>query len=174
MVDYSNVIDAEYKKALSDDNMGAHLPRLAELASRCRKVTEFGTRNGISTIGLLKGCSNVTTYDIELTERSDLLKCLGIDVRIEDVWNSACVIEPTDMLFTDTVHDYRYLKRELALHASKVRRFIAVHDTEAAAEFGHNWTGGLKYAIEEFLWEGTFKQISHSMGCCGMTVLERV
>jgi hypothetical protein len=39
-------------------------------------------------------------------------------------------IEPTDLLFIDTWHVYGHLKRELAKHAGKVRKYIIMHDTE--------------------------------------------
>ena len=38
-------------------------------------------------------------------------------------------IEPTDLLFIDTLHTYTQLSQELKLHASKVKKYIILHDT---------------------------------------------
>ena len=43
-----------------------------------------------------------------------------------------------DVLFVDTWHVYGHLKRELALHAPRVRRFIAMHDTTIDWEVGES------------------------------------
>lgn len=43
-----------------------------------------------------------------------------------------------DLLFIDTWHVYGHLKRELALHAPRVRRFIAMHDTEVDKDEGES------------------------------------
>jgi hypothetical protein len=38
-------------------------------------------------------------------------------------------IEETELLFIDTYHYYAQLKKELKLHAGKISRYIAFHDT---------------------------------------------
>jgi hypothetical protein len=61
-------------------------------------------------------------------------------------------IEPTDMLFIDTFHVYEQLRRELALHAGKARRFIVLHDTTTFGEKGEReGSRGLWPAVAEFL-----------------------
>lgn len=167
-------INGLYARACENTNMGAHVPRLYELAKQCNHVTEFGTREGVSTIGLLYASPRkLFTYDIVRCPEVNILEEFGAVFRKKNVWDSDCNIEETDMLFTDTIHDYRYLKRELSLHAGKVRKFIAIHDTGSSGEFGNNWTGGLTAAIEEFLWEGEFEEMAFYDDCCGMTVLGR-
>lgn len=43
-----------------------------------------------------------------------------------------------DLLFIDTWHVYGHLKRELALHAPRVRKYIAMHDTTIDWEVGES------------------------------------
>ena len=99
------------------------------------------------------------------------------------------------MLFIDTWHVYGHLRRELAAHHAKVRRFIAMHDTEVDGERGEalrngqniteavaasgysveDVSTGLKRAIEEFL-------ADHPEWCIdsvyvnnnGLTILRRI
>jgi hypothetical protein len=52
-------------------------------------------------------------------------------------------IEETDLLFIDTEHTFDQLSVELKLHGSKVRKYIAFHDT-ATCE-------GLFLAIDDFI-----------------------
>jgi hypothetical protein len=64
------------------------------------------------------------------------------------------VIEETDLLFIDTWHVYEQLEQELALHASRVRRHLVLHDTMIYGEVGETpGHRGLLPAIEEFLSE---------------------
>jgi len=85
-------------------------------------------------------------------------------------------IEPTDMLFIDTDHNYKQLKSELAIHHDKVKKYIVFHDT---------YTCGLKHAedpnergiltaIIEFMtdhpeWKFKYHVINNN----GLTVIER-
>ena len=78
-------------------------------------------------------------------------------------------IEECDMLFIDTYHCYNQLKSELDLHANKVKKYIAMHDTVSYAtrdegmahwvtnEMKNNYRDEGKYglilAINEFLEE---------------------
>ena len=65
------------------------------------------------------------------------------------------VIEETDLLFIDTLHNYVQLKKELELHSSKVKKYLIFHDTTTFESNGESYTGekeiGLWPAIEEFL-----------------------
>ena len=57
----------------------------------------------------------------------------------------AVEIDPTDVLFIDTRHDYDQLAAELARHAEEVRRAIALHDTTAFGDRGE--TPGARGAL---------------------------
>jgi len=77
-------------------------------------------------------------------------------------------------LFIDTYHSYDQLKRELALHADKVRKFIVLHDTEAFGMVGEDGKKlGLIGAIKEFVDEGIWQIYVELMNNNGLTVLTR-
>lgn len=139
-----------------------HMPVLRKYASRCNRVTEFGTRWVVSTWAFMAGRpKSLTSFDI------DHFSIYGVDPNIldsvssklgvcfkfyqEDVLKSENVFE-TDFLFIDTVHSYKQLKMELHLHASKVKKYIAFHDTvsfgeenEAEIDLKEDWSEELKY-----------------------------
>ena len=171
-------LDEWYDRVCKDDNMGAHAPRLRKLASECAHVTEFGTRQCNSTVAMLASRpERLVTYDIVKCQEVSAIEALfipGFEFREQNVWHKSCFIEPTDMLFTDTTHAYRYLKREFELHASKVKKYIAIHDTFTCGMFQHADAGGLDAAIEELVWDVDFEIIAKYNDCCGMTVLKRV
>ena len=103
-------------------------------------------------------------------------------------------IEETDLLFIDTWHIYGHLKRELNTHHSKVKKYIAMHDTELDKIKGESirsgWdinqqskdsgyppeeiSQGLQKAIDEFLENHTewsiFKVYTNNNG---LTILRR-
>jgi hypothetical protein len=87
----------------------------------------------------------------------------------------AVEIEPTDLLFIDTRHDYDQLRRELDRHAAQVRRYIALHDTTTFGADGETpGCRGLWPAVEEFLAAGDFRPARRDTNNNGLTVLERV
>jgi hypothetical protein len=72
-------------------------------------------------------------------------------------------IEPCDLLFIDTWHDYLQLKQELTRHHNNVNKYIILHDTNTFAfeDEPLDWNNpvvietnlpkGLCPAIDEFL-----------------------
>lgn len=156
-----------------------HLPKLKELSSQSNHVTEFGVRGGVSTIALLSGQpQKLISYDIhpcpsflwDVTESTDFR---FIQQNVLNI-----TIEPTDFLFIDTLHTYQQLSRELYLHSSNVRKWIAFHDTELFGLQGENYEGkvveGLRKAINEFLESNpNWKQIYHTSENNGLTIIEK-
>src|SRR5207244_1668383 len=134
------VLGVLYEQACSiPSDIHEHLPTLYQLARECRHVTEMGTRAGVSTAALLYAQPAVLVcYDLErLPELDRLLAAAGrtkVLFRQEDVL--VADIEETDLLFIDTWHVYDQLRKELALHAGKVRRYIVLHDTTTFGEYG--------------------------------------
>lgn len=145
------------------------LPVLRRFASECSHVTEFGIRTAVSTTALLAAQPDVLiSYDLELNHHflDNLARFKGRtnfqyrqgDTRLID-------IEPTDLLFIDTVHQYRQMKVELARHSSKVRKYLACHDTNIYrfTDEGETDTAikGIWPAIEEWFnrepWEMCFE-----------------
>jgi hypothetical protein len=116
-----------------------HLPVLKEYASKCDHVTEFGVRWVVSTWAFMAG-SPKTLESFDVMD----FRSWGIDPVVLDnaaseagvefkFWHDNVLVtdkvKETDLLFIDTIHSYKQLKMELHLHASKVRKYIAFHDT---------------------------------------------
>jgi hypothetical protein len=159
-------------------DINEHLPTLYELASRCRHVTEFGTRKGVSTTALLFAQpEKLVCYDVKQYPQVLRLQALAAPTRFdfhkEDVLKAE--IEETDLLFIDTWHVYEQLREELRRHADKVRRYIVLHDTTTYGERGQApGSRGLWPAVEEFLARGTFRLKERRTNNNGLTVLEAV
>jgi hypothetical protein len=84
-------------------------------------------------------------------------------------------IEPTELLFIDTLHTYGQLKGELDRHAGKVKKWIILHDTETfGIKSEIEGESGLWPAVEEFLAAGGWKIVERRTNNNGLTVLERV
>lgn len=160
-----------------------HLPVLYEYAKKCDHVTEMGARSGNSTSAFLyANPKKFISYDYQYTNPEphlvrDVNKLIDIfekskeqGVNCEYVGADVLEIEieETDMLFIDTWHCYEQLKKELELHASKVKKYIAFHDTYTFGVRGEGYpsmdknhpqkdnldgTGGIRPAIDEFLSE---------------------
>lgn len=142
-----------YEDALKEySDISEHLPTLKRLASKCSHITEFGVRTGNSTLALLAGLrptDKLVSYDIN--------DCSGVTDDPRWTFKKAdtsklFLIDKTDMLFIDTLHDYAQVVDELQ-HALAVRKYIVFHDIVL---FGSNdeSTGkgpGIMMAILEFL-----------------------
>lgn len=139
-------------------DINEHLPTLANYASECEHITEMGVRYIVSTYALLMGKpKKMISYDIHMCnwepvrdlvkEDTDFQFLVGNTLEIE--------IEPTDLLFIDTLHNYTQLTKELELHAKKVSKYIIFHDTTSFETVGESYTGkpekGIWLAIQEFL-----------------------
>jgi hypothetical protein len=147
---------AEYVDTKSDIN--EHLETLKKYADESDHITEMGVRGGISTVALLMGKPFImVSYDIvncDVTKVTELSKGVT-DFRFIQGDSLKIVIEPTDLLFIDTLHNYTQLSQELALHADKVSNYIIFHDTMSFRDVGESYTGvsdkGILPAILEFL-----------------------
>ena len=177
-----NLFEREYQLAVktpSDINQNLHL--LYELAKNCNHITEFGVRSGMSTRAFLNTNAVLRSYDINLDQRVSQLfsvaKSQGRDVEYikSNVLNIE--IDQTDLLFIDTFHVYPQLKKELSLHAEKVKKYLAFHDTYTFGLSGEHSSDkkGLLTAIIEFLIENPnwrFKTFETQNN--GITILERI
>lgn len=165
-------------------DINQHLPTLVAYAGQCRHVTEFGVRDAVSTTAWLWGLAGTDgatfvcydlndSTDLQLLTRMDLA---GVSFEFRRIDVLTCMIEPTDLLFIDTIHTYGQLKAELYQHAESVRRWIVLHDTESfrTHDEGGNGKGrGLWPAVEEFVAEGAFEIREHFAFNNGLTILER-
>jgi len=175
----------EYRVArdtVSDIN--EHLEILKALADEVGHVTEMGTRTGSSTRAFLISDVKLRAYDLFLDERvSELFAIaqqMGKDVQYHKADVLQIEIEETDLLFIDTWHAYDQLIEELRLHAPKVKKYIAFHDTQTygtKSEMFMNKSGsnGLLPAIIHYMIESgdQWKFKIHRTNNNGLTVIER-
>lgn len=166
------------KQAPSDIN--EHVERLRELGEECTHVTEFGTRGGVSTTAWAAARpKKLVCYDLVRSGAIDRIERAARTVGVEFVFHVQDVrratIEPTDLLFIDTLHVYDQLKLELARHSDKARRYVVLHDTETFGKRGElPGSVGLWPAVEEFLaahpeWTICERRANNN----GLTVLKR-
>ena len=171
-----------------------HIPTLRNYAEQCNHVTEFGVRWVVSTWALLAGKPAILrSYDkwhpshfgneykgrIERVER--VAKENDVDYKFIVGDTLKISIDETDLLFIDTLHTYMQLKGELALHASKVNKYIILHDTTAYAHRGMGpelggdnvpkglWDASIEFMAQNPQWK--VKQLFQNNS--GMAVLEK-
>ena len=130
----------------------------------------MGVRGCVSLYAFLaSNAKTVVAYDIANVDTPDVEKLTFHNADVLTV-----MIEPTDMLFIDTLHTYDQLSRELFLHANKVRKFLAFHDTFFYGDKGEDGLPGLLIAIRDFLeaapeWRECYSSIANN----GLTILAR-
>lgn len=178
-------LDSMYKALCeTKSDINEHLPVLYRYASQSKVVVELGTRYAVSTIALLNGLKSETpkslfAYDIVRTGEVNICETLAIDNGINFTFTQAddlaIKIPECDFLFIDTLHDYKQLSQELALHSGRVRKWIALHDTTSFGHVDESGGGsGLMKAVNEFLAYGNFKIKESYRNNNGLTILERV
>jgi hypothetical protein len=145
-----NLHDLFRYRCATPSDINEHLPLLYRLAGECSHVTEFGVRSGNSTVAFLAALEvkqgHLVSYDISPTGGT----FAGWEFRLADT-STLADIEPTDLLFIDTLHNYAQLTAELK-HANRARRFLAFHDTVTFGFLDETGYGrGLMPAINEFL-----------------------
>jgi hypothetical protein len=171
-------------------DINQHLISLKNCADACEHVTEMGVRTVVSSYAFLTSkAKTVIGYDIakhpNVDECLERCKAEGREWKFIEADVLKVEIEPTDFLFIDTFHTASQLKRELELHAGKVKRFIGFHDTttywekgedsyESVAHNAMNCGRGLRHAIEPFLkanpeWKIVFRAIYNN----GLMIIER-
>jgi len=143
-------------KSNAPSDINEHMGTLRGLAAQCSHITEMGVRAMVSSWAFLDGLRplggklisidivspeefGTPVHEIEKTcaqEDIDFKFILGDSLSID--------IEETDLLFIDTLHFYSQLSKELERHHPKVRKYIAMHDTESSPQ-------EMKPAINEFL-----------------------
>ena len=170
--EYQIEIEFENKKNIKSD-INEHLDTLAKYASECGHITEMGVRSVVSTWAfLISKPKRLVSIDINpapIEKALELAKSIGVDMDfiIGDTVDPNFEIEETDLLFIDTWHVYRQLKKELKQHSHKARKYIIFHDTttfgyvdEGENPISHTFSEhagsqtekqGLFTAIEEFL-----------------------
>ena len=160
-------------------DINEHLPTLDRLAKDCKHVTEFGVREGVSTIVWFNNDVEVVGYDLYLTPRAAELFTHAkadnkpVEYKITNIL-SLETIEETDLLFIDSYHVYEQCKFELTKFGNRARKYIVFHDTELFGRRGEHKGDGLLLAIAEFLiYNPHWIVKEHHKNNNGLTVLER-
>jgi hypothetical protein len=170
-------------KCTTPSDINEHLPTLRRIAGDCDHVTEMGVRWVVSTYALMAGKpKQLISYDIESVERwgysieqlTELAKDNGVEFSFVVADTTDVEIKETDFLFIDTYHVYDQLKKELALHGNKARKYLGFHDTTTFAEVGEHNQKGLWPAIEEFMVENPHWVVyERHINNNGLTILKR-
>ena len=189
-------LDEKYQHlANTTSDINEHLPTLKKYAEECEHVTEMGVRWIVSTYAFLAARPK-TMFSIDIQHPSNwgasiedvenYAKEINCNYKFWQTNNLEIEIEETDLLFIDTWHSYKQLKSELELHASKVRKYIIVHDTvlfgtqdelnsyDAFGWFNGFEQKGLMPALNEFL-EGNEEWTTHEVftNNNGLIILKR-
>lgn len=160
-----------------------HLPVLEFYASRCYYVTEFGVRDGHSTVALLAGCrGTVRSYDVERSPLLDELE--GVELpctwRFFHASSLEAQVKATDFLFLDTLHTAEQVAAELRLHGRKAGKYLGFHDTATCGEFDRSGPDpgapGILPALREFLaaFPGEYRVAYETTANNGIMIYERV
>jgi hypothetical protein len=190
-------LDEQYHhlvKAQSDIN--EHLPTLRRYAEECSHITEMGVRWIVSTYAfLIAKPKTMISIDIQhpsnwgasIERVEQYAEEIGCQYKFWQTNNLEIEIDETDLLFIDTWHSYKQLSAELTLHASKVKKYIILHDTvlfgnqdelNSYDKFG--WYNGsekkgLIPAINEFLEEYKEWNVHETYtNNNGLTILKRI
>jgi len=175
------------------------LPIIYHYACNCETITEFGIRDGNSTLALLASKPKcLKSYDINKCDLKDILEEADrefLSFKFYQETNDLLIeIEPTDLLFIDTDHQYNQLWYELKLHSDKVNKYIIMHDTTSFADKDMNngltrnqWVelykdvyprinkSGLWTCIQDFLLEHTEWVLDSRLTINnGLTILRRL
>ena len=170
-------LDEKYQQLVDTvSDINEHLPTLKKYAEECTHVTEMGVRWIVSTYAFLAARPK-TMFSIDIQHcKYKFWQANNLEIEIEE----------TDLLFIDTWHSYKQLKSELELHASKVKKYIILHDTvlfgtkdELNSYDNLGWFNGFEQkgllpALNEFL-EGNEEWVLHEVftNNNGLTILKR-
>jgi hypothetical protein len=156
-----------------------HCPTLVRYARECDHVTEMGTRWGASTVTFLYAQpKQLVCYDWKKHGNVNHVEKLAIGTKFtfHEASTLEVEIEPTDLLFLDTLHTYTQLRTELALHSDKAKKYIIMHDTVKFGKKGQReGERGLEPAWTEFLKTSNHWELhKHYKNNNGLTILSRV
>lgn len=175
-------LEAMFRQAVErPSDINEHINTLFRLASGVSHVTEFAGGECLSTYGFAlakpqvlrryqreRSCSDVRIAAVARMAGVDYVRAPqeGVDAEIE----------PTDLLFIDTLHVEERMRDELERHAHKVRRYLIMHDTETYGQNGEApgrrgvWPAIASYMRRHPEW----RLLHHFANNNGLTVFIRV
>ena len=162
-------------------DINEHMVRLAQLAAECDHVTEFGVRTGMSTYSFLHGLSDNPKAVLRSHDLHDFFNVYAIHNQLDIDWTftqgstlDIPMIEPTELLFIDTLHSYDQVKGELQKHGNQASKYIVFHDTVAFGAVGEDNGRGINEAIHAWMEINPhWKVAEHYENCNGLTILSR-
>ena len=81
-------------------------------------------------------CVDISACDMSAPRA--IAACCGVDLSFVQGDSATVSLPESDMMFIDTWHVYGHLIRELRMHSTRVRKFIAMHDTQIDGEHGES------------------------------------
>lgn len=170
-------IDSLYVEVCSvHTDISEHLPTLKEYA-KDHHVTEFGVRDGVSTVALLAGRpKKLISYDINPCRNiHELIELSPVPFEFHEQNVLLAHIEKTDVLFIDSYHTQSQLTYELERHAKQVREYILLHDTESYGMRGEDGGLGILAALGRFLLDHPEWRVKkHFPNNNGLSIIERI
>jgi hypothetical protein len=178
MIDLASTFEMLCK---TESDINEHLLTLYDYGRRVDHITEFGVRNGRSTVAWqYANPKTLISYDIDYCDINERLfaetpedECPDFRFIQADVLKIE--IEETDLIFFDTLHSYTQLRQELKLHGNKARRYLIFHDLVSYGLRGEDGEiPGIGAAIDEFLlanrhWVGDAMYTNNN----GLAILKR-
>lgn len=162
-----------------------YMETLRKYASECKHVIEFGVNQVNSTYALLAARpKKVVSVDIDLHvkptknvpefRKVNLWLIWAMHLCAEEKVNFVAIqadsvkldIEPTELLFIDSLHTKAHLRAELTKHKDLVSKYIIFHDTTLFSK-------QLMPPIQELLDEGDFEVAEHLKDKPGLMVIKR-
>jgi cephalosporin hydroxylase len=152
-----NIHELFEQRAATPSDINEHMELLSVWACCCDHVTEFGVRSGNSTVAFLAGLANTGSKKLVSYDQNAPSFAPPPTPGVEWEFHQADTanlpdIEPTDLLFIDTLHTAEQVRAELR-HAHRVRRLLMFHDTVLFGSRDESpGTGpGINHAIFRFL-----------------------
>lgn len=187
----SELIKKNFELAISTpSDINEHINTLYNLAKECNHITEMGVRNVVSTWAfMLRNPETLIGIDLYNNMSVSNAELIYPKWQFKRADTTKITIDETDLLFIDTLHIYSQLKKELILHANKVKKYIVLHDTttygfideptswqtpEIMENYKLDEKKGLQPAIIEFLNDNPewilYKEYTNNNG---LTILKR-
>lgn len=128
----SELINQNFNLAKSTpSDIHEHIDTLYNLAKECNHITEMGVRNVVSTWAfMLRNPETLVGIDLHTNHNVEKAKFIYPKWNFKQADTTKIKIDETDLLFLDTLHTGSQIKKELELHADKVRKYIVFHDVE--------------------------------------------
>lgn len=164
--------------AVEPSDMDEHMMTLYRYASLCESVVETGTNDCTSTTALLYAQpKTLDCFDIQRFPDVDELERLAGETKftfhLGDILETE--IPECDFWFCDDYHVGEHVRRELARHAHRVRKYIAFHDVALFAEQGEDGGEGIWRPISEYFREHPeWRLVYHTERNNGLAIFARI